>query len=141
MITLVLVEDQTLVREGIRSLLALADDIEVVGEAADLDALPLIAATTPDVVLLDLRMPRMDGLATLQLSGLTRPRCWVSTTFDDDDAVIDAVRAGARGYLLKDVTLDQLVGAIRAVHEAGAPSIPESPRLCCVGWPASTRDL
>ena len=78
MITVVLVEDQTLVREGIRSLLALADDIEVVGEAADgLDALPLIAATTPDVVLLDLRMPRMRPRHPPS-SGLTRPRCWSS---------------------------------------------------------------
>ena len=68
------------------------------------------------------------------------PRCWSSATFDDDDAVIDAVRAGAR-LSAQDVTLDQLVGAIRAVHEAGAPtSIPESPRLCCAGWPAD-RDL
>ena len=125
MITVVLVEDQTLVREGIRSLLALADDIEVVGEAADgLDALPLIAATSPDVVLLDIRMPRMDGLTTLHALGPNPPAVLVLTTFDDDDAVIDAVRAGARGYLLKDVTLDQLVGAIRAVHEGGSAIYP-----------------
>jgi DNA-binding NarL/FixJ family response regulator len=130
MITVVLVEDQTLVREGIRSLLALADDIEVVGEAADgLDGLALIAATGPDVVLLDLRMPRMDGLTTIQALGPNPPAVLVLTTFDDDDAVIDAVRAGARGYLVKDVTLDQLVGAIRAVHEGGSaihPGITET---------------
>lgn len=125
MITVVLVEDQTLVREGIRSLLALADGIMVVGEAADgEEALPLIAETRPDVVLLDLRMPRMDGLTTLRALGADAPAVLVLTTFDDDDAVLDAVRAGARGFLLKDVTLDQLTGAIRAVAGGGSAVHP-----------------
>lgn len=120
MIRVCLVDDQTLVRQGIRSLLGLADGIEVVGEASDgAAALDVIDQTAPDVVLLDLRMPRMDGIATLR--ALTArgvlPPTLVLTTFDDDAAVLDALRAGARGYLLKDVTLDQLVDAIETLAD------------------------
>lgn len=125
MITVVLAEDQTLVREGIRSLLELVDDITVVGDAADgHDALAVIEATQPDVVLLDLRMPRMDGLATLRALGAEGPAVLVLTTFDDDDAVLEALRNGARGYLLKDVALSQLVGAIRAVARGRSAVYP-----------------
>jgi DNA-binding NarL/FixJ family response regulator len=117
-----IVDDQTLVREGIRSLLALADDIEVVAEAADGDtALIVIDEEAPDVVLLDLRMPGRDGIATLReldAHGSDLP-VLVLTTFDDDQLVLDALRAGARGYLLKDVTLDQVVTAIRTLAEGG----------------------
>lgn len=139
-IKVVLVEDQTLVRQGIRSLLRLSTDVEVVGEAEDGEAaLRVIAQTSPDVVLLDLRMLRMDGLAALRAMSLPLPGVLVLTTFDDDDAVLQALRAGARGYLLKDVTLDHLVAAIRTVSVGGSvvqPGITEGvaatggPTLC-----------
>lgn len=118
MIRIALVDDQTLVRQGIRSLLALADDVEVVAEAGDgRAALDAVAEHRPDVVLLDLRMPVLDGIGTLcELAGAEHvPAVLVLTTFDDDEAVLAALRAGARGYLLKDVTLESLLEAIRAV--------------------------
>lgn len=122
MIRVALVDDQTLVRQGIRSLLGLSDEIEVVGEGEDGDAaLALLADTAVDVLLLDLRMPRRDGIATLEAlaeRGSAVP-VLVLTTFDDDELVLRALRAGARGYLLKDVTLDQLVGAIRTLAAGG----------------------
>lgn len=117
-----IVDDQTLVRQGIRSLLALSDEIEVVAEAVDGDeALAVLEESDIDVLLLDLRMPRRDGIATLQA---LRARdhhvpVLVLTTFDDDELALSALRAGARGYLLKDVTLDQLVGAIHTVAAGG----------------------
>jgi DNA-binding NarL/FixJ family response regulator len=115
-------DDQTLVRQGIRSLLGLADDVEVVGEAEDGDgAIALVEDHAPDVLLLDLRMPRRDGIATLHAlneRALDVP-VLVLTTFDDDELVLQALRAGARGYLLKDVTLEQLVGAIRTLADGG----------------------
>ena len=128
--SVVVVDDQTLVRQGIRSLLTLAE-IEVVGEAADgEEALAVIADRAPDVVLLDLRMPHRDGLWTLrQLAdqGSMVP-VLVLTTFDDDTLLLDALRAGARGYLLKDVTLEQLASAVRTLADGGtlvAPSITD----------------
>lgn len=130
MTRVVLVDDQILVRKGIRSLLEVAE-VDVVGEADDGQvALNVIAATMPDVTLLDLRMPRYDGIWTLhQLRerGLDTP-VLVLTTFDDDTLVIDALRAGARGYLLKDVTLEQLTRAVGTLAEGGtliAPSITD----------------
>lgn len=125
-IRVVLVDDQTLVRQGIRSLLAIAGGVEVVGEAADgVDALPLIDRARPDLVLLDLRMPRLDGIGTLRAlreaatPERPAPPVLVLTTFDDDEAVLGALREGARGYLLKDVTLEQLVSAIETVAGGG----------------------
>lgn len=126
-VRVVLVDDQTLVRQGIRSLLAIAGHVEVVGEAANgEEALRLIAEVDPDVVLLDLRMPRLDGIGTLQALATrpapatpSRPAVVVLTTFDDGEAVLSALRAGARGYLLKDVTLDTLVSAIDVVAAGG----------------------
>jgi DNA-binding NarL/FixJ family response regulator len=122
MIRVALVDDQTLVREGIRSLLALSDEIRVVGEGADGDdALSLVASGDLDVLLLDLRMPRRDGIAALEALaelGSTVP-VLVLTTFDDDELVLRALRAGAKGYLLKDVTLDQLVEAIKTLAGGG----------------------
>ncbi|MFC4554754.1 response regulator [Georgenia faecalis] len=116
------VDDQTLVRQGIRSLLALSEQIDVVGEGEHGDdALALVATGDVDVLLLDLRMPRRDGIATLEAlaeRGSPVP-VLVLTTFDDDELVLRALRAGAKGYLLKDVTLDQLVGAIRTLADGG----------------------
>jgi DNA-binding NarL/FixJ family response regulator len=117
-IRVLIVDDQTLVRQGIRSLLGLADGIEVVGEAEDgAQALERIDDLAPDVVLLDLRMPVLDGIGTLAAlrDRPHAPPCLILTTFDDDEAVLDGIRAGARGYLLKDVTLEHLVEAIEAL--------------------------
>lgn len=117
-----IVDDQTLVRQGIRSLLALSDEIVVVAEGGDGDeALAIVAAGGVDVLLLDLRMPRRDGISALEAMrdrGDTVP-VLVLTTFDDDELVLRALRAGARGYLLKDVTLDQLIGAVRTLASGG----------------------
>lgn len=130
MTRVVVIDDQTLVRQGIRSLLDLAD-VEVVGEADDGESgLALITRTAPDVVLLDLRMPRFDGiwlLERLRADEVDVP-VLVLTTFDDDTLVLDALRAGARGYLLKDVTLERLTQAVRTLADGGtlvAPSITD----------------
>lgn len=127
MIRVAVVDDQTLVREGIRSLLALADDVDVVGNASDGDAaLELLAEVDVDVLLLDLRMPIRDGISTLEVLAQQddAPPTLVLTTFDDDELVLRALRAGARGYLLKDVTLEQLVGAIRTLAAGGTVQQP-----------------
>lgn len=122
MIRVCVVDDQTLVRQGIRSLLELTSDIAVVAEAADGDAaLECVVEREPDVILLDLRMPGRDGIGTLTAlreRGLD-VAVLVLTTFDDDELVLQALRAGARGYLLKDVTLDQLVHAVRTLAAGG----------------------
>ena len=130
MTRVVIVDDQTLVRHGIRTLLEIAA-VDVVGEAADgLAALEVIVSSAPDVILLDLRMPGYDGIWTLhQLRerGVDVPAL-VLTTFDDDTLVLDALRAGARGYLLKDVTVEQLTRAVRTLADGGtlvAPSITD----------------
>ncbi|MBI2214525.1 MAG: response regulator transcription factor [Acidobacteria bacterium] len=131
MIRVCLVEDQQLVRHGIRTLLSLAPDIEVVGEAADgEEGLAVIASTKPDVVLLDLRMPKLNGLELLRRlrERDALPPTLVLTTFDDDEMVFAAIRSGARGFLLKDVSLDRLTDAIRGLAEGGSciqPAITE----------------
>jgi DNA-binding NarL/FixJ family response regulator len=117
-IRVVLVDDQTLVRQGIRSLLELAGDVAIVAEASDGDeGIAVIRRERPDVVLLDLRMPKKGGVEVLRVLQATNalPPTIVLTTFDDDEALLDAVRAGAKGYLLKDVSLERLTDAIRAV--------------------------
>ncbi|HIY23043.1 MAG TPA: response regulator transcription factor [Candidatus Brachybacterium merdigallinarum] len=130
MTRVVVVDDQALVREGIRSLLQVAG-IDVVAEAGDGgDALAEIAEHAPDVVLMDLRMPRHDGiwaLEQLRAQDSDVP-VLVLTTFDDDELVLQALRAGARGYLLKDVTVEQLARAVRTLAAGGtliSPSITD----------------
>lgn len=122
MIRVALVEDQTIVRQGLRSLLGLNPDIVIVAEASDgEEAVEVIERETPDVVLLDLRMPRLDGLGVLQRlreRGTSRPTL-ILTTFDDDTMLFEAVRAGAKGWLLKDVSLERLTDAIRTVAAGG----------------------
>jgi len=121
-IRVAVVDDQTLVRQGIVGLLSLSEEINVTGEGEDgEEALALVAAGDVDVLLLDLRMPRRDGIAVLEElreRDLGLP-VLVLTTFDDDELVLRALRAGARGYLLKDVTLDQLVSAITVLAGGG----------------------
>ncbi|HIW63353.1 MAG TPA: response regulator transcription factor [Candidatus Stackebrandtia excrementipullorum] len=121
-VRVLLVDDQNLVRQGIRGLLALSDEVAVVAEADDgMSGLAAIVEHRPDVVLLDLRMPRHDGIWTLEAlreRGNDVP-VLVLTTFDDDELVLRALHAGAKGYLLKDVTLEQLIGAIRTLADGG----------------------
>ena len=131
MIRVCLVDDQTLVRQGIKSLLELVDDIQVVAEASDgWEGLQVIRDCQPDVVLLDVRMPRKTGLEVLaELKGSHElPPTIILTTFDDQGVVIEGLHCGAKGYLLKDVSLEQLVGAIRTVAAGGTliqPAITE----------------
>jgi DNA-binding NarL/FixJ family response regulator len=131
MIRVCLVDDQTLVRQGIQSLLELVDDIGVVSQASDgEEALQVIKNSRPDVVLLDVRMPKMTGLdvlQALQTSGELPPTI-ILTTFDDQPVVLEGIRRGAKGFLLKDVSLEQLVGAIRTLAAGGIliqPAITE----------------
>jgi DNA-binding NarL/FixJ family response regulator len=123
MIRVFLVDDQTLVRQGVRSLLELADGIEVVAEASDgKQAVEQIPLVKPDVVLMDMRMPIMSGLDALQAlsKANTLPPTIILTTFDDDQLVLAGIKYGAKGYLLKDVSLDQLVNAIQTVAHGGS---------------------
>jgi DNA-binding NarL/FixJ family response regulator len=119
LVRVLLVDDQALFREGLHTLLDAHADIRVVGEAANgEEAIALSTSLEPDVVLMDLRMPVLDGVATTRRLTASGCKCRVIalTTFDDDDSVFDALRAGAVGYLLKDVGSTQLVEAIRAAR-------------------------
>ena len=125
MIKIVVVDDQTLVRSGLRALLANSDDLEVVGEAIDgRGAVAVVTRTRPDVVLMDVRMPGVDGIAATRKI-IADPRLAavaiiMLTTFDDDDQIFAAIRAGASGYLLKDAEPDDLRQAIRVVAAGDA---------------------
>jgi DNA-binding NarL/FixJ family response regulator len=123
MISVCLVDDQTIVRQGIRALLDLAEDISVVAEYGDgKQAVASVPQLKPDVMLLDLRMPEMSGIEVLQALAAhsALPPTVILTTFDDDQLVLAGLKAGARGYLLKDVSLEQLVEAVRMVAEGGS---------------------
>ena len=121
-ITVLLVDDQRLVRTGFRSILGSEPDIEVIGEAGDgVEALQLVREIKPDVVLMDIRMPHMDGLeATRIMLAESTSRVVILTTFDSDDYVYEALRAGASGFLLKDAPADQLLTAIRCAASGDA---------------------
>ncbi len=129
MISVLVVDDQALVRAGFRMILDAEPDLQVVGEAADgLEALAQAAVLRPDVVLMDIRMPNLDGVSAAARLGLTPngPRVVMLTTFDLDDYVYDSLRAGASGFLLKDTPPEQLVEAVRVVARGDAllsPSI------------------
>jgi DNA-binding NarL/FixJ family response regulator len=118
-----LVDDQKLMREGLRTLLEMEQDITIVGEAADgAGAVQAFEECAPDVVLMDIRMPKMDGVeATRRIRGKwPAARILMLTTFDEDELVFEAVRAGARGYLLKDLSGAELAAAVRDVAKGGA---------------------
>jgi len=121
-IRVVLVDDQPLVRAGIRALLERAEDVEVVGEAADgREGVALVRRARPDVVLMDLQMPVLDGIAaTREIVAHDGPRVVVLTTFDDDANLFAALRAGAAGFLLKDASPDELRSAVRTAAAGDA---------------------
>jgi DNA-binding NarL/FixJ family response regulator len=132
-IRLLIADDQELVRTGFRLFLQTQPGLEVVGEAADgLDAIRRAAALRPDVVLMDIRMPRLDGVeATRRITGGAAdgvPRVLVLTTFDLDDYVFGALRAGASGFLLKDAPRERLLEAIRVIHAGEALLSPSVTR-------------
>jgi DNA-binding NarL/FixJ family response regulator len=127
MIRVVIADDQELVREGFRMIIDREDDLEVVGQAADGQAaIELARSAGPDVVLMDLRMPRMDGLEATRriLAAPGPPRILVLTTFDRNDYLYAAMKAGASGFLLKDVRRGQLTEAIRTVATGEALLAP-----------------
>lgn len=163
-IKILLVDDQSLFREGLRILLSVQPDFEVVGEAPNgAEALRLVGDLQPDVVLMDLQMPVLDGVtATRRLhESFPNVRVIVLTTFDDDERVFDGLRAGAVGYLLKDVQSDKLSEAIRAAARGetflqpsvaakvvaeftrlSAPSLPKAaPATSTLVEPLSEREL
>ena len=118
MIRVFIADDQMLIRQGIRTLLEMDANLMVVGEAADgAEAVAVLLSTPTDVLLLDIRMPGKDGIDVLRAlaAGGVLPPTLILTTFDDSDVVLDGIRAGARGFLLKDVSYQQLVAAIHAV--------------------------
>lgn len=126
-IRVLIVDDQRLMRDGLRVLLELQDGLEVVGEAGDgAEALARVSSLEPDVVLMDVRMPGMDGVeATRALAARgDRPRVLMLTTFDDDQYVFAALRAGAAGYVLKDLPAADLAAAVRTVHGGGVELEP-----------------
>lgn len=127
MIRVLLVDDQQLVRAGLRMLCDSADDLEVVGEAEDgHEAVLLAESQAPDVVLMDLRMPRVDGIvATRRITErVPSARVVVLTTFDDDDHLYPALAAGACGFLAKDMSPERLLDAIRRAHAGETPFTP-----------------
>jgi NarL family two-component system response regulator LiaR len=124
-ISILIVDDHPVVRQGLHSFLQLQDDLEIVGEAADgLEAVEKVAELLPDVVLMDLVMPRVDGIAAIRRITALSPstRVLVLTSFSDDDKVFSAIRAGALGYLMKDSSPADLSESIRAVYR-GEPSL------------------
>ena len=151
MIRVLLADDQRIVREGLETLLGLLEDVEVVGTAADgEEAVELAATTRPDVVLMDLRMPRCDGVEATRRLRQRHPdiKVLMLTTYADDRSVIDALRAGARGYLTKDAGAKEIEQALRqvmhgqaaidpavqhhlldAIADAGDQSVPKDDRL------------
>ena len=160
MIRVMLVDDQAVIREGLRSMLSPEASIVVVGEAADgQQALERVTELAPDVVLLDVRMPGMDGLTALDRIKAVAPRASVLmvTLYDDPDYLLRAVSAGAAGYVLKDTSRDDLIRAIRVVADGGAivapAMLPEllsrlthdgsdaSPRVCSLTDGLTEREL
>jgi DNA-binding NarL/FixJ family response regulator len=141
-----LADDQTLIRAGFRALIASTTDLEVVGEAADGAEAVLLARTTQaDVVLMDIRMPGMDGLAATRAiatdDDLAGVRVLILTTFEIDDYVIQAIRAGASGFIGKGIEPDELLNAIRTVAAGDAMLSPQATRALIAQLAASREDV
>lgn len=140
MIRVGLVDDQAMVRVGLRMILEAEKDIEIVGEAADgADAVALVRDHSPDVVLMDIRMPGMDGLAATEQVLAAHPgsRIVILTTFDDDEYLYEALRVGTSGFLLKSADGDTLVNAVRVVAGGEALLAPEVTRRVIEKFAAS----
>ncbi|HXS21301.1 MAG TPA: response regulator transcription factor [Steroidobacteraceae bacterium] len=131
MIRVFLVEDHAIVREGLSNLLALSGDVDVIGAAAcAADALTEVPAAKPDVLLLDIKLPDFSGVELIRRLQTRNelPPTLILTTFEDDELLFEGLRAGARGYLLKDISLEQLLEAIREIAHGGnyvKPAITE----------------
>jgi DNA-binding NarL/FixJ family response regulator len=143
-IRVLLVDDQALIRAGFRMILEAEEDLEVVGECGDgTQAIDSVKRFSPDVVLMDIRMPEMDGIeATRRIvggDGETAVKVLMLTTFDLDEYVYDALRAGASGFLLKDVPADQLVAGIRLVAQGDALLAPSVTRRLIEEFSRSSR--
>ncbi|MFD7163462.1 response regulator [Streptomyces violascens] len=145
MIRVLLADDQILVRAGFRALLDAQDDIEVVAEAADgEEALGLVRQLRPDIVLMDIRMPRLDGLATTRRitsgPGLAAVKVVMLTTFELDEYVFEAIRAGASGFLVKDTEPEELLRAVRAVVDGDALLSPGVTRRLIAEFAARSKE-
>ena len=155
MIRVFIVEDHAIVREGISNLLGLSTDIKVIGAVASAEeALTAVPAAKPDVLLLDMKLPNMDGVELIRRlrTSSDLPPTLILTTFEDDDLLLDGLRAGAKGYQLKDVTLERLLVAIREIAAGGSfinPAVTarvlqaagkESPSRNPVGPPLTERE-
>jgi DNA-binding NarL/FixJ family response regulator len=130
-VRVVLADDQQLIRTALRMVMADIEDIEVVGEASTgAEAVLLTEQLAPDVVVMDIRMPGMDGIEATRTitAGSSAARVVVLTTFDDDDYVYGALRAGASGFLVKDMALDDIIGAVRVVAAGDALIAPSVTR-------------
>jgi DNA-binding NarL/FixJ family response regulator len=142
-VRVLVVDDQRLIRDGIASLLGLQPGIAVVGTAANgREAVERAVTLAADVVLMDVRMPEVDGIAALELLRRRAPGCRVVmlTTFDDEDYVVPALRAGAAGYLLKDLPARELAGAVRMAHAGVAQFDPAATARVAAALSASTVD-
>ena len=139
MISVLIVDDHPVVRQGLRALLEVQDDIMVVGEAGDgRAAVSLATSLSPDIVLLDLKLPGMDGISVLQPLSAAGLRVLVLTSATDPAAASQAVRAGAAGVLYKDIDPDALVRAIRSVHDGNVLLAPEAAGSLIRGSAANT---
>jgi len=136
-IGVILVDDEPLVRTGLRAIIDAEPDLSVLGEAGDgAEVGPLVGRLRPDVVLMDVRMPRVDGLRATELlvsSAAEPPRILVLTTFENDDYVYDALRAGAHGFLLKRARPEEIVDAIRLVVRGDSLLFPDAIRRLAAG--------
>ena len=131
MISVAVVDDDQLVRSGVKMILETAPDIAVIGEAADgEEAIRLVSKSRPDVVLMDVRMPGTDGIEATRRLAATAPECRIAilTTFEHDEYVFDAPRAGASGFLLKRIPPDELIAAVRTLASGDALLSPSVTR-------------
>ena len=137
MIRVVIADDQALFREGLRAVLSQDREVSVVAEAADgAAAIAACESQRPDVMLLDLQMPQMNGITAMRRIRVVRPECQVLvlTTFDEDEWVFEALKAGAVGYLLKDATAEQLLGAVHAAARGESPLQPSIAAKVLAEW-------